>query len=609
MKAFMFTDIAGSTRLWEEQPERMSVALERHYEILSDSVISGGGSVLKTTGDGMIAVFDTAGQAISASLDAQRSLASPESELGVPLRVRMGIHAGDAEQAYDDYFGPVLNRAARIMAAAHGGQVLASGRVAELVAGSLPAGASLRDLGNHRLRDLTLPERLYQLVHQDIMAEFPPPLTLESSPNNLPLQTTEFLGRRAEINAIQSMLLTPTTRMVTIVGPGGAGKTRLGLQVAAESMDRFRDGASFVDLSAETDPNAAFEAIVRALDIPAASGASPLDALKTRLRDKQMILLLDNFEQITAAAPGVGELLQHCPDLKVLVTSRETLRVRPEHVFPVPPMGLPDPRADLGSIAGSEAVQLFTERARAVRPDFALDSDNAATVARICLRLDGLPLAIELAAARLNLFSPGDLLDRLQERLDILGSGGRDRPDRQRTLWGAIGWSYELLDADECGVFEMMSVFSPTRLEAIEAVAEDALGAVDLYGKLASLVDKSLLKSEDSNGSRRFSMLLTVKEFAAERLADEPDRESRVRRAHARYFRDRTMSLREALDGANRQRVLDDLGDEIGNLRTAWRYWVEQGDVERLFGLLDSLWALHDAKGWYHAASTISCSI
>jgi predicted ATPase/class 3 adenylate cyclase len=602
MQAFLFTDIEASTRLWEEQPANMGPALERHFAILSAAVESAGGTVLKTTGDGIVAVFGSVPDSLSASLDAQEELTTEDWGPIGPMRVRMGIHAGEAEHGEGDYFGPVMNRAARIMAAGHGGQVLVSGKVAEVAGDRLPSGATLRDLGSHRLKDLTLPEHLYQLLHGDLQSDFPPPFTLDARPNNLPLQTTEFLGRGSELDAIEAMLMAPATRLLTIFGPGGAGKTRLGLQAAAELTDRFRDGAFFVDLSNERDSDAAFEAVVRALDLPAAGGANPLETLQTRLRDRQMILVLDNFEQVTAAGTGVVGLLQQCPELKVLVTSRETLRVRAEHVYPVPPLSLPDPRAPASEIGESESVQLFTERARAVRPDFTFTEENASVIAMICLRLDGLPLAIELAAARLRLFSPADLLDRLQTRLDVLGAGGRDLPDRQRTLWGAIGWSYELLDESERLVFEMMSVFSPTRLEAIEAVAASTLASVDLIESLASLVDKSLVKSEASGDVQRFSMLLMIREYAIERLAESPEREQAVRRAHADYFCEYTQRLSGRLRGPERLRVLGDLADDIGNLRTAWRYWVDQGDLKQLFLLLDGLWALHDAKGWYHAA-------
>lgn len=600
MHAFMFTDVEASTRLWEEEPEGMSAALTRHFEILSHAVETAGGEVVKTTGDGLVAVFDEPGAAATAATRAQLDLLT--ADLGVPIRVRIGIHAGETEARSGDFFGPTMNRTARIMAAGHGGQILVSGTIAELGASVLPPGASLRDLGFHRLKDLTLPERLHQLVHRDLPADFPPPVTLEASAHNFPLQTSEFLGRRHEINAIRSMLLTPGTRLITIFGPGGAGKTRLGLQVAAEVVDEFGDGAVFVDLAPERDPNAAFEAVVRALDLPASGSGSPLDLLQSRLRDREMLLILDNFEQVAEAAQGVVDLLQHCPRLKVLVTSREILKVRAEHVYPVPPLSLPDPRGDVNSIGESEAVQLFVDRVRSVRPDFVLDHENAADVARICLRLDGLPLAIELAAARLNLFDAHTLLERLEDRLDVLGSGGRDLPDRQRTLWGAIGWSYELLDEPSRQLVDMLSVFSSTRLESIESVASGSGHSVGLFDLLASLVDKSLLRSEDVRGSRRFSMLLMIKEFAAERLAEDPERSERVRRAHAEHFRRYTQDLSDRLSGPDRQEVIDELGLDIGNLRTAWRYWVDQRDAEQLFSMVGGLWALHDAMGWYHAA-------
>jgi predicted ATPase/class 3 adenylate cyclase len=601
MQTFLFTDIEGSTRLWEEHPDAMATALARHDAILKGAVDRAGGKVVKTTGDGLLAVFDSVTDALGASLDAQRNLLAETWGPTGPLRVRMGVHPGETESRDGDYFGPAMNRAARIMAAGHGGQVLVSAAAAGLAEGRLSAGAQLRDLGTHRLKDLTLPEHLYQLVHQDIESEFPVPATLDARPNNLPMQTTEFLGRSSELAAIQVMLESPSTRLLTIAGPGGAGKTRLGLQVAAEQMDRFRDGVFFVDLSAERDPDAAYETIVRTLQLPG-SGGDALQILKTRLRDMQMLLVLDNFEQVTAAAVGLSELLQHAPELKIVVTSRETLRVRAEHVFPVPPLSLPHPKDPTASIAEAEAVQLFAERARAVRPGFAVTDENAVVIAEICLRLDGLPLAIELAAARLNVFKPSDLLDRLRERLDVLGAGGRDLPDRQRTLWGAIGWSYELLDQSERDIFELVSVFSSTDLPALESICDAALGAGHVLDALASLVDKSLVRSEDDGTSQRFSMLLMIREYAETRLADSPEREQAVRRAHALYYSEFAHRLQERLRGVERGAALDDLQSEIGNLRTAWRYWVDQGDLEQVFQLIDGLWALHEAKGWYHAA-------
>jgi predicted ATPase/class 3 adenylate cyclase len=603
MQTFLFTDIEASTRLWEEHPEQMAAALARHDSILNEAISQAGGSVLKTTGDGMIAVFGSVGDSLEATIKAQTALTSEPWEATGPLRVRMGVHSGDTENRDGDYFGPAMNRTARIMAAGHGGQVLLSAVAAELADDGLPSGAVLRDLGIHRLKDLTLAEHLYQLVHDDLQSEFPALRTLDVRPHNIPQQTTEFLGRASELAAIELMLESRSTRLLTIAGPGGAGKTRLGLQVAAEQVDRFRDGAFFIDISAERDPDSAFEAIVRTLDLPVAGGGDPLEVLKSRLRDRQMLLILDNFEQVTAAGVGLSELLQQAPDLKIIVTSRETLRVRAEHVFPVPPLGLPHPKDPAASIADAEAVQLFIERARAVRPGFAITDENASVIAEICLRLDGLPLAIELAAARLNVFTPSDLLGRLRERLDALGAGGRDLPDRQRTLWGAIGWSYELLNHDERALFELMSVFSTTDLPTLEAVAATtALGAGSLVDALASLVDKSLVRSADGGTSQRFSMLLTIKEYAETRLADSPDWEQAVRLAHALYFSAFGQRLQDRLRGAERESALADLEAEIGNLRTAWRYWVDRADLGQVFKLIDGLWTLHEAKGWYHAA-------
>ncbi len=431
----------------------------------------------------------------------------------------MGVHQGETQTRDGDHYGRDMNRAARVMAAAHGGQVLLSQSAATDANGRLPDGVTLRDLGVHRLKDLTQPEHLFQLAAPGLAGDFAPPLTLNSRPHNLPLQATEFHGRRDELDAIAVLLASPQTRLLTITGPGGAGKTRLGLQVAAEHVNDFADGVFFVDLSSERDPDSAMEAIVRALDLPAGSGDDALEILQSRLRDRTMLLVLDNFEQVTAAGPLVVDLIQQATGLKVVVTSRETLRVRAERVFPIPPLSLPDPKGSLGEILEAESVQLFAERARSIRPGFALDESNAATVAEICLRLDGLPLAIELAAARLAVFTPAELLARLQERLDVLGAGGRDLPDRQRTLWGAIGWSYELLTEPERSLFQVLSVFSGCDLLALESVAGSQVPG-DVIGLLESLVDKNLIKVDVSGAATRYSMLLMIAEFAAEQLAD-----------------------------------------------------------------------------------------
>jgi predicted ATPase/class 3 adenylate cyclase len=602
METVLFTDIEGSTRLWEEHGEAMAAALARHDGILANSIQATGGRVLKTTGDGFIAIFESPAAAVACAASIQGALAAQDWKLPAPIRVRMGVHAGETESRADDYFGPTMNRAARIMAAGHGGQILLSGTVAALVEQALPAGAALRDLGSHRLKDLTRPEHLYQLLLPDLQSEFPALRTLDGHPGNLPLQATEFIGRVSELAAIEALIESPSTRLLTITGPGGTGKTRLALQAAADLLEAFRDGVFFIDLSAERASEAAFEAIVRTLGLTVSGNGGTLDTLKVRLRDKQVLLLLDNFEQVMSAAAGVSELLQHLPDVKIVITSRESLRVRAERLFPVPPLSLPGPTSTVDLVIASEAVQLFEERGRAVLQDFAVTPENARAVAAICERLDGLPLAIELAAARLRLFTPADLLVRLRDRLDVTGSGSRDLPDRQRTLWGAIDWSYDLLSAEERTLFGAMSVFAAADLAALETVGESALGGGSILDPLESLVDKSLVQSHDEGPTRRFWMLQTVREYAAQRLATEPDLLNQFREAHARHFLLVVQRLKAQLHGPQQHTALSELEADLGNLKIAWQYWLEQGDVEALLALLESLWALHAARGWYHSA-------
>ncbi|NNL70734.1 MAG: AAA family ATPase, partial [Acidimicrobiia bacterium] len=586
-------------------PEEMAAALARHDEILRDAITSAGGRVLKTTGDGAIAVFESSADGIRASITAQQALGAEPWE-NARVRVRMGLHAGETLSRDEDHFGPVMNRAARIMAAGHGGQVLVSETAVHLAADGLAPETGFRDLGRHRLKDLTEPEHLFQLLHPGLPATFPDLKTLDARPNNLPLQATELVGRTQELAAIHLMLGSPAARLLTIAGPGGAGKTRLGLQVGADLIDSYRDGVWFVDLTADNSPADAFETVVRTLELPVSRTGEPLDVLKNRLRDRQMLLILDNFEQVVDAGSGVGELLAAAPELRVVITSRETLRVRGEQVYPVPPLALPHPDRSLGEIAESEAVRLFVERASEASPAFALDDGNARDVAAICLRLDGLPLAIELAAARLNVFTPSDLLDRITDRLDVLASGGRDLPDRQRTLWGAISWSYELLNEDERRLFELLSVFSSADLPALETVAANASGDGFIVDTLASLVDKSLVRRIETDGSYRFSMLQMIKEYAAGRLAGNSGEHAGVIAAHATYYSTLAALQQSDLDAAGRDRALTVLEADLDNLRAAWHFWVEQSDYPRLAAMFPGMWALHSARGWYHGAIALA---
>ncbi|HEY6570815.1 MAG TPA: adenylate/guanylate cyclase domain-containing protein [Candidatus Limnocylindrales bacterium] len=604
---FLFTDLEGSTRLWEQFPDAMQPALRRHDTILREAIETSGGTVVKTTGDGMMAVFGRGVDAATASLGAQRELITESWGETGPLRVRMGIHCGEAEQRGGDYFGTTVNRAARIMAAGHGGQVLLSSSAASLATELLPAGTGLMDLGEHHLRDLGRPEHLYQLVHPDLPAAFPPLVTARQPGADLPSRVAALIGRRDEIAQITERLADGSVRLLTLIGPGGTGKTTLAIRVASDLAPRFRDGVSFVELASAHDTNAVLVAIARSVGLGEIIDRPLQDELVDRLRDTRMLIVLDNLEQVTESGAAVAQLLSDCAGLTVLATSREALHVRAEQVFVVPPLALPpDGRGSVtaASVRQVEAVQLFVDRARVARPDFELTDDNAAAVAEICRRLDGLPLAIELAAARLRLFSPEVLRDRLDDSLGLLRGGPRDLPERQQTLRAAMDWSYELLAPGEQRLFEQLAVFADAEVGAIEAVT-DEVGAVDgeaidVLDGLAGLVEKSLLRRIDAPGAEpRVAMLKTIREFATDRLERRHDVDARTRLAHASYYSDVARRLRAELNGARREAALEALHADIGNLRIAWTYWVEARDLEHLDGLAKALLALDDAHGWY----------
>src|SRR3954447_16270981 len=596
--AFLFTDIAGSTRLWERQPVAMTDALARHDGILTNAIGSAAGTVVKTTGDGMMAVFATAADAVDAAITAQHALSTTEWGETGPLHVRMGINAGDAERRGDDYFGPTINRTARLMGVGHGGQVLLSAAAAALCAERLPAGATLRDLGEYRLRDLGRPERVFQLVHPDLETAFPP-LTTFDNVASLPVATTQFVGRRTELDAVERRLEDPAIRLLTLTGPGGTGKTSLAIRAAADQMERFRDGVSFVDLSAVRDADAVLAAIGRAVGVGEAQVRSIRVELAERLRERQVLLVLDNFEQVMSAAWVTTELLDECPQMKLLVTSREPLRVRIEHVYSVPPLGLPPAvrhRVTAAELEPIESIQLFVDRARSVRPKFHVSHDNAAPGAGIGRRLDGLPPAIELAAARLRLFSPDALRDRLGSRLELLRSTTRDVPERQQTLRATIEWSYALLEPAEQRVFEQFAVFADADIRAIESTVDDS---ADVLESLASLIEKSLVRQVDvAQGEPRVRMLETIREYAREQLDRRPEADA-IRRAHATYYAEIAAALKDDLVAGDRDRVLAAMKVEVGNLRIAWHYWVAQSDLGRLGNLAGSLLSLNEARGWY----------
>ncbi len=505
---FLLTDVEGSTALWEQAPEAMRAALAQHDDRFESAVLQHGGVHIRPRGEGdsRFAVFAGAPEALAAALEIQRAFAAERWPTPRPIKVRIGLHTGEAELRDGDYYGSAVNRCARIRAIGHGGQTLLSEATAALVRDDLPATASLVDLGEHRLKDLARPERVFQLTSSDLRIDFPPLISLDARPNNLPVQPTTLIGRQQEIEAVRELLSRHDVRLVTLTGPGGTGKTRLALQVAAELIDDFQDGVFFVELAPLSDPSLVVPTIAQSVGLQDVGGRPVRDALVDYLSDKRLLLLLDNFEQILAAAPVVADLLGAAPGLKVLVTSRAVLHLRGEHEFPVPPLGLPEPgpRSLARELASYPAIALFSQRATAVRPGFGLTDENALAVTDICRRLDGLPLAIELAAARVKLLAPQAMLTRLERRLPLLTGGARDLPERQRTLRDTIAWSYDLLDAPERRLFRRLAVcVGGCTVDAAEAVCATEDGGrrteEDRQGPPSSVLRPS------STGSRRWS--------------------------------------------------------------------------------------------------------
>jgi predicted ATPase/class 3 adenylate cyclase len=606
MLAFLFTDIEGSTTLWEQHGATMERALARHDQLLRQTLDAYGGQVFNTAGDAFHAVFTTVTDALDAALATQRALAAEAWGSIAPIRVRAAVHVGAAQERDGDYYGPPLNRVARLCAAGHGGQVLLSNAAQELTRDALPKGTELRDLGEHRLKDLARPERIFQVTAPDLAADFPALRTLESYTHNLPAQATALIGREAEVLAICDLVRHDNMRLLTLTGPGGTGKTRLALQAAADLLDDFRDGVYFVPLAPLRDPDIVPVAIAETLNVKEHGDRPLVEQLKVYLHKKHILLLLDNFEQVAPAGSLVADLLAAAPNLKVLVTSREVLHLYGEHEYGVPPLSLPDIKRlpPIERLRQYEAVRLFIERAQAVRSDFAVTTENAPAIAEICVRLDGLPLAIELAAARSKLFPPKALLARLDKRLSLLTSGPRDLPARQQTLRNAIAWSYDLLDAAEQAIFARLSVFvGGCTLKAAEAVlADDQAGnqgdltasipASVVIDGLTSLLDKSLLKQEERvDAEPRFVMLETIREYALEQLGASGEEPELLRR-HTRFFMELAEAAEEHFDGPGQRAWMIYLEAEHDNLRAALAWAIEAASDMglRLAGALGRFW-------------------
>ena len=596
---FLFTDIEGSTGLLQALGDGYAAVLDEHAAILRRAIADHGGVEVSTHGDAFFAVFTSPTAAVRAAVAAQRALAAHDWSPAPPVRVRVGVHTGEGILGGDDYVGLDVHRAARIADAAHGGQVIVSDATRGLVQHALGAGVSVRDLGLHRLRGIADPEPLHQLVADGLRSDFPPPRTLDARPSNLPAQLTSFVGREEEVAEVERLL--GHTRLLTLTGPGGSGKSRLALAVATDLLTQFRDGSCFVDLSPVTDPALVPAAVANALGVAEAAGRPILEGVKEHLRDRELLQVVDNFEQVAEASPVIEELLVAAPRLRTMVTSRVVLALRGEQEYAVPPLHVPDPGRlphDLSALGAVEAVRLFCERARAASPRFTLTEDNAPVVAEITARLDGLPLAIELAATRTKVLTPTEILSRLKRRLSILASSSRTLPERQRTLRAAIAWSYALLDPVEQRLFGRLSVFAGGwTFEAAEAVCDPTELGLDALDGLTSLVDKSLIRrSEPPGRPARFSMLETIREFAQEQLDASGDLEPVLRR-HADHYLRLAEEAEPHLTAKDQGEWLDRCGTEHANIRAALRWAIDRGEAGRAQAAAGALWRFWHQRG------------
>lgn len=621
---FLFTDIEGSTKLWETQPEAMRSALARHDFLLRSAIEQYDGHIFKTVGDAFCAAFSSPLQAMSAALAAQQALKTETWPEFTPLKVRIALHTGVAEARDADYFGQPLNRVARLLSAGHGGQILLTLATQELIRDTLPPDVSLEDLGAHRLRDLARSEQVFQLLHPDLLAAFPPLKSLENTlfPNNLPQQLTSFIGREKAMAEVKSLLA--KTRLLTLTGSGGCGKTRLSLQVAADVLEDYSDGVWLIELAPLTDPALVPQKVAQTLGIPEEAGQTIQQTLIESLKSKHLLLLLDNCEHlITACAQLTAALLRSCPQVKALATSREALGIAGEQTYRISSLSAPDPAQipTPQSLSQYEAVQLFLERALLVKSDFAITNQNAPALAQVCYHLDGIPLALELAAARVRSLSIEDINSKLDSRFRLLTGGDRTALPRQQTLRALIDWSYDLLNAQEKVLWQRLSVFAGGwMLSAAEQVgmgentAGESIEDWEILDLLTSLVDKSLVIAEELEGIARYRMLETVRQYGAEKLQASGEMEP-VRGSHRDYFLALTEEIKPKLGGSEQAHWLEVLEAEHDNLRLALTFCLEEGDGGaaglRLAGALAQFWMIrgHLSEGRQHLTAILSRSI
>ncbi len=590
---FLFTDIEGSTRLIQVAGDQFRGLLETHDEILRQVLGAGGGVEVRNEGDSFFFVFASAPAAVTAAVAAQRELAARHWTFDV--KVRMGLHTGEGVLGGSDYVGLDVHRAARVAAAAHGGQIVATSPTLALSGDRLPVGASARALGRFQLKDLPEPEEIWQISIDGLASEFPSLRTVPVRRIQLPEQLTSFVGRRAEVEAVTSLLA--TARMVTLTGPGGTGKTRLSLATAGAVADRFPDGVAFVALDSVQDPGLVPGAVATVLAL-AATARDPFETVADYLRDRSVLLVLDNFEHVLPAARAVAGWLQSCPELKVLATSRSPLRITGETEYPVPPLDLPDATGPVTAMTAGRhaAVALFVERAKEVRPDFELDDDNAGAIGEIVARLDGLPLAIELAAARVRLLPPAALASRLASSLDLAVGGRRDVPTRQQTLRDAIEWSHSLLAPPEAQLFARFAVFmGGAGLVETESVCGPGLDG-DPIEVLESLVDQSLIRTGGGGVDPRCTMLETIRAFAVEQL-ERSGEDQLLRDRHLEAYLSFAENAAGRLTRQGSRYWLDRLELEHGNLRSAFDRAVDRGLAEHAQRLVSALWRFWQMRG------------
>lgn len=568
---FLFTDIEGSTERWEHHREGMKAALARHDDLLGSAITAKNGYIFKKMGDAYCAAFRTAPEAVRAALVAQQALSKEDFSSVNGIRVRMALHTGYAEERDHDYFGPSVNRASRLLSIGHGGQMLVSAAASDLVQGELPAEVSLRDLGAHRLKDLAHPEQVFQLVAAGLPAEFPPLRSLDSLPNNLPLQVTSFIGRDEDVAEVKKLL--EKTRLLTLTGSGGVGKTRLALQVGAELLERHPDGVWLVDLAGLQDSDLVVSEVASVLGVRVGADRSLSDSIIYALKPKRSLIILDNCEHlVTAAAHIAGAIIRGAPNVRMMTTSREGLGIAGETIFRVNSLAVPKTSADVtvANASHSGAIALFIDRATAVNTRFTLNDAEAKIVADICRSLDGIPFAIELAAARVKLMSVAHLAERLKERFRILTGGDRTALPRQQTMRALVDWSYNLLNDRERAVLNRTAVFAGgwTLEAASEICSDEKIEAWEILDVLSSLVDKSLVVVELGGATERYRLLESTWQYAREKLADTKENEQ-LNGKHAQYFLRVAQAADAAYESMPSDRWTAALEPELDNFRAA----------------------------------------